>query len=115
MLCCTYSLCFFFFKQKTAYDMRISDWSSDVCSSDLFVGEQHDRRRHPPQPVGEMRVERRHPGAGVDQHQHEVGLLDRLLGLPPHPCLETVVEGVLEPGGVDQPELQVGEIGRAHV
>src|SRR3546814_8547364 len=28
-------VCFFFFKQKTAYDMRISDWSSDVCSSDL--------------------------------------------------------------------------------
>src|SRR3546814_1655984 len=29
-------LFFFFFKQKTAYEMRISDWSSDVCSSDLF-------------------------------------------------------------------------------
>src|SRR3546814_10628318 len=29
------SLLFFFFKQKTAYEMRISDWSSDVCSSDL--------------------------------------------------------------------------------
>src|SRR3546814_20552340 len=29
------SCCFFFFKQKTAYEMRISDWSSDVCSSDL--------------------------------------------------------------------------------
>src|SRR3546814_12116003 len=29
---------FFFFKQKTAYDVRISDWSSDVCSSDLNVG-----------------------------------------------------------------------------
>src|SRR3546814_4834462 len=28
---------FFFFKQKTAYEMRISDWSSDVCSSDLDV------------------------------------------------------------------------------
>src|SRR3546814_7035075 len=28
-------ICFFFFKQKTAYEMRISDWSSDVCSSDL--------------------------------------------------------------------------------
>src|SRR3546814_1323841 len=27
--------CFFFFKQKTAYELRISDWSSDVCSSDL--------------------------------------------------------------------------------
>src|SRR3546814_2817002 len=48
---------FFFFKQKTAYEMRISDWSSDVCSSDLVahrrpepagpavhqVGEQHER------------------------------------------------------------------------
>src|SRR3546814_6991232 len=29
----------FFFKQKTAYEMRISDWSSDVCSSDLIVAE----------------------------------------------------------------------------
>src|SRR3546814_11367889 len=29
-------LIFFFFKQKTAYEMRISDWSSDVCSSDLL-------------------------------------------------------------------------------
>src|SRR3546814_3673671 len=37
-----FSFFFFFFKQKTAYEMRISDWSSDVCSSDLitpnFVG-----------------------------------------------------------------------------
>src|SRR3546814_1988294 len=31
---CLFDL-FFFFKQKTAYEMRISDWSSDVCSSDL--------------------------------------------------------------------------------
>src|SRR3546814_20033845 len=30
---------FFFFKQKTAYEMRISDWSSDVCSSDLPLGQ----------------------------------------------------------------------------
>src|SRR3546814_5566865 len=30
---------FFFFKQKTAYEMRISDWSSDVCSSDLSLDE----------------------------------------------------------------------------
>src|SRR3546814_1794876 len=36
---------FFFFKQKTAYEMRISDWSSDVCSSDL-----------PVQPPGAVRV-----------------------------------------------------------
>src|SRR3546814_3212395 len=33
--CCEFY--FFFFKQKTAYEMRISDWSSDVCSSDLGV------------------------------------------------------------------------------
>src|SRR3546814_3060786 len=32
---CKLYLNFFFFKQKTAYEMRISDWSSDVCSSDL--------------------------------------------------------------------------------
>src|SRR3546814_4415775 len=46
--------CVFFFKQKTAYELRISDWSSDVCSSDLEaqtilsylrlrVGQQYDR------------------------------------------------------------------------
>src|SRR3546814_14357350 len=33
---------FFFFKQKTAYEMRISDWSSDVCSSDLDVDDSRD-------------------------------------------------------------------------
>src|SRR3546814_1032399 len=32
---------FFFFKQKTAYEMRISDWSSDVCSSDLWLNVLH--------------------------------------------------------------------------
>src|SRR3546814_8119112 len=32
-----YSLCVIFFKQKTAYEMRISDWSPDVCSSDLLL------------------------------------------------------------------------------
>src|SRR3546814_2851528 len=31
--------CVFFYQQKTAYDMRISDWSSDVCSSDLSDGQ----------------------------------------------------------------------------
>src|SRR3546814_4112118 len=35
LLYCVIFICFFFFKQKTAYEMRISDWSSDVCSSDL--------------------------------------------------------------------------------
>src|SRR3546814_2233487 len=35
LVCCVV----FFFKQKTAYEMRISDWSSDVCSSDLAIDE----------------------------------------------------------------------------
>src|SRR3546814_8657284 len=34
---CVFFFHFFFFKQKTAYEMRISDWSSDVCSSDLMT------------------------------------------------------------------------------
>src|SRR3546814_8790212 len=44
MWCCYVLLGIFFFKQKTAYEMRISDWSSDVCSSDLLldlVEQQH--------------------------------------------------------------------------
>src|SRR3546814_2179499 len=48
-------LYFFFFKQKTAYEVRISDWSSDVCSSDL------------------AEVEQVHVAVVVDQH---VGRLD---------------------------------------
>src|SRR3546814_9664150 len=44
---------FFFFKQKTAYEMRISDWSSDVCSSDLWVCVIV---RHVPQHIGVERI-----------------------------------------------------------
>src|SRR3546814_1414533 len=46
---------FFFFKQKTAYEMRISDWSSDVCSSDLtpasqaFVADFQKKHGKPPE------------------------------------------------------------------
>src|SRR3546814_4581990 len=41
---CAWCSVFFFFKQKTAYEMRISDWSSDVCSSDLMDGRTADDR-----------------------------------------------------------------------
>src|SRR3546814_20646078 len=41
---CTGCVCCFFFKQKSAYELRISDWSSDVCSSDL--GLLHSLARH---------------------------------------------------------------------
>src|SRR3546814_19645781 len=39
---------FFFFKQKTAYELRISDWSSDVCSSDLRIRRSPQRRARDP-------------------------------------------------------------------
>src|SRR3546814_5706774 len=43
-MCSAFFLCVFFFKQKTAYEMRISDWSSDVCSSDLVLVRVEKRR-----------------------------------------------------------------------
>src|SRR3546814_3683792 len=51
-MCCGLFLYCFFFKQKTAYEMRISDWSSDVCSSDLqfpaLPGPEQSRHQHSP-------------------------------------------------------------------
>src|SRR3546814_7847109 len=44
--CCVFCVTWdvFFFKQKTAYEMRISDWSSDVCSSDLLIAAAQPKR-----------------------------------------------------------------------
>src|SRR3546814_4527647 len=50
MFVCSLFVFFFFFKQKTAYEMRISDWSSDVCSSDLMF--THAPFTDMPQSVG---------------------------------------------------------------
>src|SRR3546814_10462038 len=47
--CCVFCI-FFFFKQKTAYEMRISDWSSDVCSSDLGGSSYYAAPAPPPTP-----------------------------------------------------------------
>src|SRR3546814_2135185 len=54
----------FFFKQKTAYEMRISDWSSDVCSSDLALraAAGGDRRHHAGQCAAAGRGRGRHGG-----------------------------------------------------
>src|SRR3546814_5957774 len=54
---------FFFFKHKTAYEMRISDWSSDVCSSDLkadsaeslFIHRHYPMQLSPSNPIGKIR------------------------------------------------------------
>src|SRR3546814_16114434 len=80
--------CFFFFKQKTAYEMRISDWSSDVCSSDLPHPHRHrreDARRRdaPParlyrrrRPVEAQRVGSRHllDRRGAECHRRSLHL-----------------------------------------
>src|SRR3546814_1173867 len=50
-------LCCFFFKQKTAYELRISDWSSDVCSSDLGHGIASNVVKH-----GHSMILFEHPG-----------------------------------------------------
>src|SRR3546814_8355567 len=80
--CCFYVICvfFFFFKQKTAYEMRISDWSSDVCSSDLRRAAAGKRRRPAVQRAGKAGAEE-----GVD-HQlalARLGFLQRQDSSPP--------------------------------
>src|SRR3546814_6021090 len=60
-----HSYYFFFFKQKTAYDMRISDWSSDVCSSDLPHPEETRMRTLPAPPPRIARLPR-------DRHRRSI-------------------------------------------
>src|SRR3546814_4713534 len=59
-------MAFFFFKQKTAYEMRISDWSSDVCSSDLGIPGARAHSGAADEP-GDLLVRDR-PGAVEDRH-----------------------------------------------
>src|SRR3546814_6102040 len=69
------TLFFFFFKQKTAYEMRISDWSSDVCSSDLAGVEEverHEERREQAQRV-DVVVRRQPRHADAQQARDQAG------------------------------------------
>src|SRR3546814_12090975 len=70
MYCFCFLTFFFFFKQKTAYEMRISDWSSDVCSSDLQPG----RRDRVEKIAGAARDHARQQGAGGVDVRHHVDL-----------------------------------------
>src|SRR3546814_5003827 len=92
---------FFFFKQKTAYEMRISDWSSDVCSSDLrpakAFGQHMPRRIH----VYALRTQVSH-GAGmrlvqiecarlhvverIVQFRRQIGLVQKKFDTRPYQC-----------------------------
>src|SRR3546814_10175766 len=57
----------FFFKQKTAYEMRISDWSSDVCSSDLVEQHAHGDIALDDRPVDLIANVLRNRGIEIDQ------------------------------------------------
>src|SRR3546814_5759101 len=68
----------FFFKQKTAYEMRISDWSSDVCSSDLSTHQQHDltqgsrHAKEPPPRFASLHFCKRRP-CSLHEHLRLIG------------------------------------------
>src|SRR3546814_6920126 len=105
----------FFYKQKTAYEMRISDWSSDVCSSDLLV------RQRVLQAEDELHVRWRlqaavlhHLGGGVEHGEVE-DLAFRLDAVFDHRGGEAVDQ--LRRVLVDHVGKvhRAGEIGRAHV
>src|SRR3546814_13583322 len=88
-MCCYIcsSVLFFFFKQKTAYEMRISDWSSDVCSSDLHPCHRADLIK---------RAMARMPAALADAGLSDVAMLlqfhDALVFEAPDVLAEAAVE-----------------------
>src|SRR3546814_3739327 len=89
-----YSHCVvFFFKQKTAYDVRISDWSSDVCSSDLAVqpAPQQPFAAAPPDlhlvrqregEFGDARIEKGRAAFDAMRHQAAVELAQEIVRQP---------------------------------
>src|SRR3546814_19853024 len=75
---------FFFFKQKTAYEMRISDWSSDVCSSDLVVQQVDDEVDDDEEETDQHEVGGHHGDIDLryrlDEQQAHAWPLEHLLG-----------------------------------
>src|SRR3546814_10090945 len=77
-------LFFFLFKQKTAYEMRISDWSSDVCSSDLVAAARapfmpelgHRPALEPAQQLGAFALDA-HRGVGEHRGAHRAPVAHR--------------------------------------
>src|SRR3546814_17708855 len=66
-----YLFVFLFFKQKTAYEMRISDWSSDVCSSDLRGCGRGGAGKHLIAPLQRIRHGRGRPDAKSGEDEHD--------------------------------------------
>src|SRR3546814_2178669 len=91
---------FFFFKQKTAYEMRISDWSSDVCSSDL---EERLADGHARLFQRSVRTEQQRP------HLSAQGVRDRRHGLSVSPAFRNMfVTGSVDHSDWSDVVLQIG-------
>src|SRR3546814_6305688 len=124
---------FFFFKQKTAYEMRISDWSSDVCSSDLPLAAG---RIETPEGLIVIRVVVEHAGvrgtgtrgetihAPIRQFEDDAGGVEGTPDVRPLAHVDEpprAIPQLLPPGAerqlrpISRGEAEVDEIGRAHV
>src|SRR3546814_19502261 len=91
---------FFFFKQKTAYEMRISDWSSDVCSSDLAQGAD-DKCRN-----AEQKSEAEQRDVHLRQDGRQIAPVD---GIEKNPRQQNATDRDLQ----QQKQEAAGKIGRA--
>src|SRR3546814_19829660 len=109
---------FFFFKQKTAYEMRMSDWSSDVGSSDLLFApavdikrEYRPARRHLAHRQLILRVARQ---VWIEQARHpgfeEAGYLQRILALP-HDAKLKRLQALEHDPGIERAERGAGVAG----
>src|SRR3546814_2602393 len=104
-------LYFFFFKQKTAYEMRISDWSSDVCSSDRLFGGDIGRRSIDADGARLHDARRDQRDIGAAGAAGDIGV-DRAVDGDRRRAARRAVEANLSAGA----EKAAGrEIGRAHV
>src|SRR3546814_4248520 len=108
----------FFFKQKTAYEMRISDWSSDVCSSDLL--HRHVSRALLERQVARPRVARIGEEGALVDIEVEVDRIERddprQDGLVRRDEIADGDEVAVDAAADRRPDLGVlEEIGRAHV
>src|SRR3546814_6420085 len=107
---------FFVFNQKTSYEMRISNWSSDVCSSDLYLRHSAAKRR---------RAGRRGHAFAVDDDRAGKAVDRGAIGAEAHPTRGDLRVGK-DPGdvvdrprgpavGIERERQRLREIGRAHV
>src|SRR3546814_16008590 len=119
LMCCNCcSRVFLFFKQKTAYDMRISDWSSDVCSSDLHGRHSlHVPRRcrgcDAPWPASSARDRQDESGLRRSGgHASRMWQVRAGSGWPPSPCREPLPSPKLRPTLAAGPRSAESRVGK---